>query len=770
MDQNSTNGTDKRNWRERLGIGTKEMPRISDAMKPASVVPKAAAVVATVKPAPMAPRPAAKAAVPAARPATAPAAQPAAVVARPAAPVDSATLAAKLKSQREAAEKLAEQRVQAARQRAEAIIVTPTAAVASKPKFTFADDEPRKPAQPAAAPQRAPQGHSVQNSRPAVAPLQPPAPMTPPRPQLGAGAVPPRAPNPTYQPRPQQQQPMPPPPAYNPNLGYRPIDPNTGYTQPQYNPSQGFTPPPRQNPGFTQQPRLTVPPRGPQVSEYNYGQEQRPAPRLNNPSMRPPAAPQYGEADADDIFEQPAPRIQRRATATEYQQAYREAETGYEEEGQRSRLPLILLSFLLLALVVGGGTVWAYKNYWRPGVVSNIQSEVPVVKAPEMPAKVITDAAPVDAPAGGTVAPSKKQIYDRIVGDREVLGGQIVPTEETPIQPANNAQPVPTPDSQTLGEQIDPAAAGTDTDGTPLPLPPPPGDSGQQGSLEPSGKGDQQLETITPAASASQAADSPLVPITPPDSVATDAAVAPASDAIPDAPVPGEQAAVPEVEKPAEQVVDAAPLKKLVLPKAEVKKVTEVKTEKSLGSKPVVLVPPSKKINAAPLKVAVKAPAAQSVVDDGGLYGDAGVAADSVAAPIAPAPVKKRKSLFDLFKGSSQPAAADTAVATQQPTPVDVVPLKQVAVAQPVTPSVNGYVAQLASFKTKAEAAQQYKTLSAKHGAIITRYAPIITEAQVAGATRFRLSIGPMASTDVASGVCQSLFAAGERDCLVRRP
>ena len=29
MDQNSSNDTDKRNWRERLGIGGKELPRIS---------------------------------------------------------------------------------------------------------------------------------------------------------------------------------------------------------------------------------------------------------------------------------------------------------------------------------------------------------------------------------------------------------------------------------------------------------------------------------------------------------------------------------------------------------------------------------------------------------------------------------------------------------------------------------------------------------------------------------------------------------------------
>src|SRR5512139_3349769 len=34
MDQDSTNGTsDKRNWRERLGIGTRDMPKISDEFK-----------------------------------------------------------------------------------------------------------------------------------------------------------------------------------------------------------------------------------------------------------------------------------------------------------------------------------------------------------------------------------------------------------------------------------------------------------------------------------------------------------------------------------------------------------------------------------------------------------------------------------------------------------------------------------------------------------------------------------------------------------------
>ncbi|HMT14939.1 MAG TPA: hypothetical protein PKE19_09325, partial [Aestuariivirga sp.] len=33
MDQDSTKGPDKRNWRERLGIGKQELPRIAEEFK-----------------------------------------------------------------------------------------------------------------------------------------------------------------------------------------------------------------------------------------------------------------------------------------------------------------------------------------------------------------------------------------------------------------------------------------------------------------------------------------------------------------------------------------------------------------------------------------------------------------------------------------------------------------------------------------------------------------------------------------------------------------
>ena len=75
MDQSSTNDTDKRNWRERLGIGGKDLPRISGEFSKSSetVVPEVRTCPrgspAVAKPAPMAPRmPMKAAAAPAPRP------------------------------------------------------------------------------------------------------------------------------------------------------------------------------------------------------------------------------------------------------------------------------------------------------------------------------------------------------------------------------------------------------------------------------------------------------------------------------------------------------------------------------------------------------------------------------------------------------------------------------------------------------------------------------------------------------------------------------
>lgn len=57
-------------------------------------------------------------------------------------------------------------------------------------------------------------------------------------------------------------------------------------------------------------------------------------------------------------------------------------------------------------------------------------------------------------------APNKKLIYDRVVGDHEIIGAQLVPTEEASVKPVNNIQPVP--ESADHTPLLPPLATGDD--------------------------------------------------------------------------------------------------------------------------------------------------------------------------------------------------------------------------------------------------------------------------------------------------------------------
>ena len=70
--------------------------------------------------------------------------------------------------------------------------------------------------------------------------------------------------------------------------------------------------------------------------------------------------------------------------------------------------------------------------------------------------------------------------------------------------------------------------------------------------------------------------------------------------------------------------------------------------------------------------------------------------------------------------------------------------------------------------KQGAEAMAEFDHLRAKHGDVLNGLSPRVVKATVAGASRYRLGVGPLASRSAASKVCNSLIAAGERDCLVR--
>ncbi len=739
MDQDPTNSTDKRNWRERLGIGKNgagsELPKIASEFEPA---PAKKAAASPTKPAPMAPRiaprPATGAApsaavaarpavqkptIPASRPATPSTARPAAPapavtpVARPASvaprtpPVSADALAAKLKEQRDAAEKLAIQRVASAKQK-----IDGGAGAGNKPKFSFADSEPPP----------------VQVPRPAVA-------VTPP-PVLKPTLPPSAAPAPYSQPNYPTNLPQGYPAGFNQQApaGYRPIDPATGFAQPpafqprapqpqqaqlqpalRPNLNQSFRPAsPSGFQGQSFQPRASVP-QQPRMPQMPMPQSTGQGPRLT------PIA-------QDDVFEDaPPPRPQRRATAKEYQQAYSDdLSDGFENERPRA-LGWILTLLLLTALAVAGG--YYYLQNKSPKVASSGQPVA--VEAPTTPVKV-----PAEQPATPT-APleqaGKKLIYDRIEGDKEVPGGPLKSSEQAP-----NPQGV--------------APSATGNGGAiPLPLPPPPAANGKQGALDNDGKNDIAL--ITPAAEQSSAANSSdgkvnstsasatadSLPM-PTGADATNPPAAPAQAAAIAAVTAAASAAKPTSTASAEEVI--TPVKKEPTKKIAPKPVAEETSATALGANPVVLVAPSAPI--APVartlsqqttKLAAVATAKPAVPAATGIYGDL-----PAAAPVAPA----------------APANIAKAQAAAAPTP------------QPVATNP-GFQVQLASFASKSEATTEYQRLAAKHGAIITRYAPLIEQAQVAGSTRYRLNLGPMATNDVAQSVCASLISAGERDCLVRR-
>jgi cell division septation protein DedD len=862
MDNTTNGGNDKRNWRERLGIGTNGLPKAAEDAKPVAEAKPAAPLSATpavgaikmaprpqpvTKPAPMAPRPATKpvAATPVTAPAPGPRAVPAPVVpvrpvvqatvtpARPlakpaAAPVNTTSpegLANRLKAQREAAEKLAEQRIQMARQRAEAARQdnASTAATSGRPKFTFADEESK------AAQANPPTSPVVP---PATTNLPPPLVRTaPPRPVLGGDAVRPVAP-----PRPAAEYQPPPPPNYAPRQPnytppYRPVDPVTGYAPPAGG-NRSFVPPLAQL-----RPAAPLPPRLPPIDpEADFGYAAPPLrqsrPQRSGQPLSPRSMPQPTQtyAEGEEIFEQSPPRRSRRPTAEEYAQAYRDTPAGYDEyqEPQQGSPWWILVSALVLLAAAVGGYMF-YSNYVSKQVATQPTTTTPVVTAPEQPAKVQPEQAAAaqqpTQPAGTqpqamVAKPTKKQIYDRIVGDKEIVGStNMVPTEEIPVQPDAGTQAVvpagqAVPDTTAPPGTVDQGAGDT----APLPVPPPPGTSGQQGQLQqPPDTATKQTAEVAPAASESEAAllpadglkkstadpanvavddvvptpteklaaiegtvatptveQVPQVPGTPAVAATQPAVTAPVPEAQLQTPVTPPAAAV-EAARPADAISDTPDAKPVVLdgptsgkvaakPK-QAKRSTASPKLNNLGARPVVLVPPNGQKGATP------------TVADNGLYGDAPATSLSTGiGTVAPAP--KKRTLSDLFKQQgqqqSQPQAAVplTTVVPTQPVPqtqVAAVQPKQVTPQQAQAPAGNGYVVQLASFRSRAEANQEYARLRGSQGAVIGSMAPVVTESSIGGSTRYRLGLGPVDSRATASQVCSRLISAGERDCVVTR-
>jgi hypothetical protein len=692
-------------------------------------------------------------------------------------------LAEKLRAQRAAAEKLAEQRVQAARDRAEgrtaepppatsrtsaAAPRTPPGATATKPrapipppaggrpKFSFAEEP---------APGRDTRGAG--EARPGLSGGAA-APLTPPRPALGADRGQPPFLRPSTSGLGARTQPP-----------YKPVDPSSPAG---YGPPPRLQPPPTGRGGYGAEPsvpaypgsRGTAPRRPPPALESyprqdarDFAESEPEVPRLGRPAPRGRSS-----NDFDEVFEDDGGNRQR-ASARDYQSAYGESD-AFAEDTRRSSGPWLLLLAILAAALVAGGAFWYYNTNMKnvAGSGTAAPGEVPVVNAPPEPSKVAPE-----APTAATEEPAvqKKQIYDRIVGEQEVNGGQLQQTEETPVPPASmqpasevpdaaGSNPIPAPVAPVLGTD----SQGLPTVDEPPPLPLPPA-GGEQGSLD-----NRSVERIAAASAQPEqgATEPPDIPLPdpsaasttssvsllpPPPEKATDGAALVSDTALPSPSAAAANAAGADAAAatPAEAEAEAPPPppKKKPQTASTKKKPQQQAAAKNLGAEPVVLVPPAEPALA-----------------------DTETASSSPVSPApaeaAQAPEKKKRTIMDLFRASGGAAGSDdaavpaeTQVASVEPPAPSLPPSKQ-ADAPPATGS--GFVIQLASFRSEADARKEYRRLSSAYPSVIGGLQEQIRQTSVGGSTRYQLGLGPLPSRSQATKVCSQLITAGESDCIVR--
>jgi cell division septation protein DedD len=767
MDQDSTGKSGSRSWRDRLGIdeSRKDASEATPAPKPQAPQPSGGQQVTSkvvARPAPMAPRPGTAALAP--RPAPQ-ASQPQAPQPQPAplrASQDDA-FAERLRKHREAAEEAVKKR---------------TAASSSLEKFSFARKEvetaqaekveprvvqpsapPQPPAPPAqsAAPQPvaqpyppvpAPYPSPAPSSQQPPAPPRPPAPMGRPAPQ----AMPPQAPQ--YQPpRPGYGQPSYPP--QQPQPAYRPQGP--GYAPPpgaRPMPPAGYQPP--QPGGYPQPPRPPAPP-APQARSPRapYGDDDlfedngyRPAQPIGRaPEARTPAPRNEPlRADFDDPFDDDAPGGNYSGrTARDYAQAYREYDDDFEDEQPRRWGGIVMLILALLAMAaLAIGLIYMYKS--QKPATGDAGGAVPTVSAPQEPVKAEPDAA---APQQEGTAPAqgRKLIYERLLsGDGANQPEQIVPREETPIAPP---------------------AGNSDSDSLPLPLPPPPQ---TQGSLQPGGAAPEPAEQVANA------------------DVRTDnqegaAGVEPAASAVSSGPITNPP--VPRL-KPRNLV-------------AAVEQAPATEFRPVVQPAPAPAPAPFPQAEPQPLPGLLPAPSDQSSSQAGSLFSPVepvpGTAQQQPARPTRAGardddPLAGTRTPFNQTVTGSPPAqAAPQVLQQQQQVALAPPPAPAPAVQQPVTseslqafappaqpqpqvtaPSGEGYVIQLAAYRSEQEAMSQYQQLRTRHGNLLGNLPPAVQQTNLgASGTFYRLGMGPLQSKQAATELCNKLIAAGERDCLVRR-
>jgi hypothetical protein len=376
----------------------------------------------------------------------------------------------------------------------------------------------------------------------------------------------------------------------------------------------------------------------------------------------------------------------------------------------------------------------------------------------------------------------------------------MMPTEEPPqiIEPTGGQGSQPQPSNQDSG-----------SDTLPLPLPPP-GDQGSIGTdgsqhvaaLSETGKTGAQL-IPEPTSEQASSADNSIPPIPEADQATSlDTAMVPGEQQTQQPAQIEQQQQQPAIVEPEPDpqppVKKAEPAKQKTAKKAPEKQQEIIETVQqadysdadSTGVEPLVLVPPGQPIASSAQSADQAPPPAQepqaqqksrSFFNFGKSAGSGqkltGKAAERVAGLEATdtvintnyANARQPKSASDTGAGDQVASFAQEpeaqAIPEPEPEPEQSAPQTKPQAQQA---AISGYIAQLASFRSEAEALAEYDRLRSRHGELLNGLAPRVSKAFVSGSNRFRLGVGPLASRKDASKLCSNLIAAGERDCLVR--
>lgn len=768
-DSSNNNRPGARDWRRRVGV-KKEMPKLADDFD----FKRDVKAPAPQKAPPKAPQPAPTASSgsrPAPKPVAKPVTRPAPMAPRRPKPASGAAAQAdggrqkpdpvkekarsdafsdRLRAQREAAEALAKKRADETRNR----LAGATTANAG-PRFSFAEEEikaatketqpaapmtpPVRPAPARAAPPRPLASPPVANEPATERRVQPPESVNGTN-EMEAGSAP--APTPASAPRTA---------AYRSALGNgapKPYQPSDAYRQ-----SHGYADLGRPAEAATrQQPEAATPAAYERYSED--GAEDFTAQR---PAYTPPGRGEYpapqgrGGRYADDGFYDEDPRAARqapprRAGAADYSAAYNDYDDAFEygeEPRSRSGLWIFIVLMLIVVAAIAAGAYWFINNGTKIGASSN-GTGVPTVSAPQAPVK--TAPKPVDTTTP-TAPVKRKKIYDRILGDQTLEPEKLAPSEEAPKAVPPTAQPVQPPAGQQPAGQ---APIGVEP--LPLPLPPPPTVPGEQGAVSqkthkvasappvPNTSGKTGQTTISPASApqntssvqaGGQVAPLPLPPVGSGDQAATNSQT-------PTATQTGNVEASPET-----NVAPPVPRSK---PNSIIARARRLAEQRRLAA----LTSSASRTPAAPRQVL---PPPQALTQGSG------------PVQISPGTTAGAQNF-----NSSAPAVRQPVV--PQPPQTKIASLPQPRQQAPVAPTTvgGGYVLQMSSFRNRNAASAEYRRLISRHAGVLRGLSPEIQEANLgAGGKFYKLRLGSVASRSQAARMCNSLIAAGEKDCLVRR-